>query len=128
MASASAGASFYASVLCMIYRPEACHHHDFLTARVLRSLSREPIRNGWLDSRSTRRERRMHGTIARMAPEEGFGFIDGDDGHEYFFHRTALNATRFEDLAPGTPVQFRIGREEGDRPDEGQRAIFVRMA
>jgi cold shock CspA family protein len=70
----------------------------------------------------------MHGTIARMAPAEGFGFIDGDDGHEYFFHRTALNATRFEDLAPGVAVDFRIGRGEGDRPDEGPRAIFVRLA
>ena len=70
----------------------------------------------------------MHGTIARMVPEQGFGFIEGDDGHEYFFHRTALNATDFEDLAPGTPVYFRIGREEGDRPDEGPRAVFVRMS
>jgi cold shock CspA family protein len=62
-----------------------------------------------------------------MVPEEGFGFIDGDDGHEYFFHRSALNATRFEDLAPGVPVFFRIGHEEGDRPGEGLRAVFVRM-
>lgn len=70
----------------------------------------------------------MHGTIARMVPEQGFGFIDGDDGHEYFFHRMSLNATRFEDLAPGTPVDFRIGREEGDLPEEGLRATFVRMS
>ncbi len=69
----------------------------------------------------------MHGTIARMVPEEGFGFIDGDDGHEYFFHRSALNATRFEDLAPGAPVYFRVGQETGDRPNEGPRAVFVRM-
>lgn len=69
-----------------------------------------------------------HGTIVRMVPEQGFGFIRSDEGHEYFFHRTALNATRFEDIAPGTPVEFRIGREEGDRPDEGPRATFVRMA
>ena len=63
-----------------------------------------------------------------MVPAEGFGFIDSDDGHEYFFHRTALNGTRFEDLAPGVAVDFRIGRGEGDRPDEGPRAIFVRLA
>lgn len=70
----------------------------------------------------------MHGTIARMTPAEGFGFIDSDDGREYFFHRTALNATHFEDIAPGTPVDFRIDREAGDRPDEGPRATFVRIS
>ncbi len=67
----------------------------------------------------------MHGTIARMIPDERFGFIDGDDGREYFFHRSALNATRFEDLAPGVPVFPRLGHEEGDRPNEGPRAVFV---
>src|SRR5260370_1084760 len=74
------------------------------------------------------RVRTMHGTIARMVPEEGFGFIDGDDGHEYFFHRTALNATRFEHLPPGVPVYFRLGHAERDRPDEAPRAVLVRMA
>jgi cold shock CspA family protein len=70
----------------------------------------------------------MHGTIARLVPERGFGFIRADDGHEFFFHRNALHATRFEDLAPGTAVDFQVGREEGDRPDEGPRAVSVHLA
>ncbi len=69
-----------------------------------------------------------HGTIVRMVPEQGFGFIRSDKGHEYFFHRSALNATRFDDLGPGTTVEFRIGEDAGDRPDEGPRAVFVRLA
>lgn len=69
-----------------------------------------------------------HGTIVRMVPERGFGFIRSDEGHEYFFHRSALNATRYEDLAPGTTVEFRIGEGEGDRTDEGPRATFVRLS
>jgi cold shock CspA family protein len=69
-----------------------------------------------------------HGTIVRMVPEQGFGFVRSDEGHEYFFHRGALNATRFDDLAPGTTVEFRIGEEAGDRADEGLRAVFVRLA
>jgi cold shock CspA family protein len=63
-----------------------------------------------------------------MVPEKGFGFIRSDEGYDYFFHRSALNATRFNDLAPVTTVEFRIGREPGDRPDEGPRAIYVRLA
>jgi cold shock CspA family protein len=70
----------------------------------------------------------MHGMIERLSPERGFGFIRADDGREFFFHRSALHATRFEDLAPGTAVDFQIGHEKGDRPDEGPRAVSVHMA
>ena len=70
----------------------------------------------------------MNGTIPRLVPERGFGFIRADDGQEFFFHRTALHATRFEDLAPGTAVEFQVSREEGDRPDEGPRAVSVHLA
>lgn len=71
----------------------------------------------------------MRGTIARVAPDRGFGFIAADDtGQEYFFHRSALRATRFEDLAPGVAVVFQVGDEPGDRPDEGPRAVSVEMA
>lgn len=69
-----------------------------------------------------------HGTIVRMVPERGFGFVRSDEGYEYFFHRSALNATRYEDLAPGIAVVFRIGEEEGDREDERPRAVYLRLA
>jgi cold shock CspA family protein len=29
----------------------------------------------------------MNGKILRVLPDKGFGFIKGDDGVEYFFHR-----------------------------------------
>lgn len=70
----------------------------------------------------------MHGTIARLVPDRGFGFIRADDGREFFFHRAALHATRFEALAPGTAVDFQVGQEPGDRPDEGPRAVSVHLA
>lgn len=70
----------------------------------------------------------MHGTIVRLSPERGFGFITADDGQELFFHRGALQATDFEELAPGVAVEFEVGHEEGDRSDEGPRAANVRLA
>jgi cold shock protein len=70
----------------------------------------------------------MRGTIADISPERGFGFIAAPDGGEYFFHRSALQATEFEELAPGIEVEFEVNRESGDRPNEGPRAVNVRLA
>lgn len=70
----------------------------------------------------------MHGTIVNISPERGFGFIAPDEGGEYFFHRSALHGVEFEELAEGVTVEFTVGREEGDRPDEGPRAVDVRLA
>ena len=68
------------------------------------------------------------GTVARLVPDRGFGFIAADDGEEFFFHRNALQGLRFEELVPGTGVVFHVGRDPGDRPDEGPRAVSVRLA
>lgn len=71
----------------------------------------------------------MHGTIASISPERGFGFIaPDDDSGELFFHRSALHGVDFEELAEGVTVEFTVGREEGDRPSEGPRAVDVRLA
>jgi cold shock CspA family protein len=71
----------------------------------------------------------MQGTIARISPERGFGFITPDEeGGEVFFHRDALHGADFGDLAAGVAVEFTLGREEGDQPREGLRAVDVRLA
>jgi cold shock CspA family protein len=69
----------------------------------------------------------MLGTIDRVVPDSGFGFIIGPNGEEYFFHRTGLKAVDFPELAPGVPVEFDVSQEPGDRPDERLRAVNVRM-
>jgi cold shock CspA family protein len=71
----------------------------------------------------------MHGTIARISPERGFGFITPDEeGGEIFFHRNALHGVEFDELASGVAVEFTLGHEEGDQPSEGLRAVDVRLA
>jgi cold shock CspA family protein len=71
----------------------------------------------------------MRGEVQRVVPEGQFGFIAGEDGREFFFHASGLNATRFEELAPGHHVEF-VAREHtpGDEPDEHPRAVEVRLA
>jgi cold shock protein len=70
----------------------------------------------------------VEGTITRLVPERGFGFISGDDGQEFFFHRSALQATEFEELAEGVRVDFHAAHEaHGDEPGEHPRAVNVRL-
>lgn len=63
------------------------------------------------------------GTVKRVVPERGFGFITGEDGQDYFFHRTALtSSTSIETLTPNQRVLFEI-----EISDRGPRASQVRL-
>lgn len=71
----------------------------------------------------------MHGTIARVSPERGFGYITPDEeGGEIVFHRDALHGVELQELAPGVAVEFTLGHEDGGQPSEGLRAVEVRLA
>jgi CspA family cold shock protein len=64
------------------------------------------------------------GTVKRVVPERGFGFIVGEDGQEYFFHRTGLaSSLRFEDVIANQRVSFEI-----QSSDKGPRASNVKAA
>jgi CspA family cold shock protein len=64
----------------------------------------------------------MNGTIKRLN-DRGFGFIAAADGSEYFFHQSACNGIRFDELREGLPVTF----EPGQGP-KGPRAENIRPA
>jgi CspA family cold shock protein len=64
----------------------------------------------------------MNGTIKRLT-NKGFGFIASSDGSEYFFHQSACNGIRFDELREGQSVTF----ERGQGP-KGPRAENVRVA
>jgi cold shock CspA family protein len=76
---------------------------------------------------STVRSIAMQGTVDRVAADEGFGFIIGPNGEEYFFHRTALKGADWDELGPGVVVTFRWEEGVGDRPDEHLRAVDVHL-
>ena len=48
----------------------------------------------------------QRGTVARLFPEEGIGFIETADGRELYFSRDNVVEPSFDRLAAGTPVQF----------------------
>lgn len=65
----------------------------------------------------------MTGTI-KTRHENGFGFISGGDGKDYFFHRTSLEAdAMFDLLAVGDEVEFDA---VSPAPSKGPRARDVR--
>jgi cold shock protein len=66
----------------------------------------------------------MTGTISRVISDKGFGFIQGEDGKEYFMHRSAVrDGSVFEQLREGQPVAFDAGLG-----DKGLRAENVRIS
>lgn len=61
------------------------------------------------------------GTIKRLT-DKGFGFIDTGSGKDLFFHMSALEGVRYDDLQEGQTVSF----NEGQGP-KGPRAENVRV-
>lgn len=62
------------------------------------------------------------GTIARLFPAEGYGFIETDLGREVYFHRRAVQRVRFDQLRLGDKVHFVENSGE-----HGPTAVFVRV-
>ncbi|MBX3186542.1 MAG: cold-shock protein [Labilithrix sp.] len=61
------------------------------------------------------------GTIKRLT-DKGFGFIETGTGKDLFFHMSAVEGVRFEDLREGQRVSF----NEGQGP-KGPRAENVKV-
>jgi len=57
----------------------------------------------------------QHGRIARLSPDEGYGFIETREGRELYFSRENVVYPAFERLEPDMPVQF-IEELAGDSP------------
>ena len=62
------------------------------------------------------------GTVKKVVADRGFGFITGEDGKDYFFHRDGLSeSVDFDRLVGGERVTFDV--ESNPR---GPRAANVR--
>lgn len=65
----------------------------------------------------------VQGTVARLFPSEGYGFISTTDGQEVYFHRNSVVDSEFAELTVGDAVRLVIA--EGESP-EGPQASTVR--
>jgi cold shock CspA family protein len=62
------------------------------------------------------------GTVVRLDPDGGFGFLEAGDGHEVYFHCNSVLDAGFSRLAVGSRVAF--GEEMGDK---GPQASMVKL-
>lgn len=60
------------------------------------------------------------GTIKKLVSDRGFGFITGEDGKDYFFHRDGV--ADFDSLRGGEQVTFQI-----EQSPKGPRANQVQV-
>jgi CspA family cold shock protein len=63
------------------------------------------------------------GTVKKLVRDRGFGFIQGSDGVELFFHRSALLGAGFDALAEGQAVEFDV-----ERGEKGPRAAHMKVS
>jgi len=66
----------------------------------------------------------LYGFIVRLFPEENYGFIQGQDGNEYYFSATNVASKTFSQLAVGDNVCFLS--ESGNEGLQARRVILER--
>jgi cold shock CspA family protein len=63
----------------------------------------------------------MTGEVINILEHQGYFFVRGEDGIEYFAHKTALRQCRWEDLVQGQRVDF----DPSQHPLKGPRTDRV---
>lgn len=61
------------------------------------------------------------GTIKKLT-DKGFGFIAGE-GEEIFFHSSALQDVRYEELREGQRVEFTVG--QGPKGPRAENVVVI---
>lgn len=64
-----------------------------------------------------------HGHVARIFPDEGYGFIETSDGREVYFHHNAVLNDDFARMKPGAEVRF--AESEGEKGPQASTVHLV---
>ena len=62
------------------------------------------------------------GKIKRLVSDRGFGFIEGEQGDDLFFHHSEVQGTDIEELREGQMVEYEVGQGK-----KGPCATLVRV-
>lgn len=66
-----------------------------------------------------------HGVVARLFPEEGYGFIAAASGQEIYMHRNSVLNGGFDALHAGDEVLYVVDTEEGDSGPQARSVVTV---
>jgi len=64
------------------------------------------------------------GSVVRIDPERGYGFIETRDGREIYFHRNSVLNAAFDDLKIGAEVRF--AEEEGEQGPQASTVTITK--
>jgi cold shock CspA family protein/ribosome-associated translation inhibitor RaiA len=105
--------------------PAAHHAHEDVIVAIrdaFRAAARRLEDHARLDrSQVKTHEVPAHGRVARLFPEQGYGFVETPDGDEIYFHRNSVVDDAFDRLGIGSEV--RIVVVEGEK---GPQATTVK--
>jgi len=60
----------------------------------------------------------LRGTVLWFNPTRGYGFIQSDDGNNFFVHQNNINMEGFRSLDAGDVVEFKTESGGGEKPDK----------
>jgi ribosomal subunit interface protein len=66
----------------------------------------------------------LHGSVVRLFPDQGYGFIAASDGREVYFHRNSVLRDGFDGLKVGSDVRLVVAEGESA---EGPQASTVEV-
>ncbi|MGE0821885.1 MAG: HPF/RaiA family ribosome-associated protein [Candidatus Binatia bacterium] len=68
-------------------------------------------------------ESQPQGRVAKLFPEEGYGFLESADGREIYFHSNSVLEPGFDKLSIGTEVRF--VEEQGAKGPQASTVSFI---
>ena len=63
------------------------------------------------------------GKIKRLVADRGFGFLEGEEGQDLFFHHSEVQGSTIEQLEEGQNVSYAVGQGR-----KGPCATSIRVA
>lgn len=65
-------------------------------------------------------DERPRGVVVKLYADEGYGFLEGDDGTQVYFHANSVRGKAFDELQVGSRVQY-----SPSQGDKGPQAAAV---
>ena len=66
-----------------------------------------------------------HGTVTKILPAKGYGFIQTSEGEEIYFHRNSVSGGAFDALTAGSKVRLSIAEGESEHGAQASSVVPI---